>query len=84
MKKVEVVKLAADSNYSPHRKYMFGFHPHGILFLGPSTVVFNIDKYPNIFKNRFTVEIYTFAYILRFMHYTNLIDFLLHISLGSN
>jgi 2-acylglycerol O-acyltransferase 2 len=45
MKPVTVVKLAADSFYSPHRKYMFCFHPHGILFLGPATVVFNIEKY---------------------------------------
>jgi hypothetical protein len=45
MKHVEVVKLATDSFYSPHRQYMFCFHPHGILFLGPSTVVFNMEKY---------------------------------------
>lgn len=45
MKQVKVVKLAADSLYSPNRQYMFCFHPHGILFLGPSTVIFNMDKY---------------------------------------
>lgn len=52
MKQVEVVKLAADGNYSPHRQYMFGFHPHGILFLGPSTMCFNIDThFPGIKLN---------------------------------
>lgn len=45
MKQVKVVKLATDSFYSPHRQYMFCFHPHGILFLGPSTVVFNMEKH---------------------------------------
>lgn len=45
MKQVKVVKLGDDGSYSPHRKYMFCFHPHGILFLGPSTVVFNVDKH---------------------------------------
>jgi len=44
-KEVKVVKLGNESSYSPHRKYMFGFHPHGILFLGPSTVVFNMERY---------------------------------------
>lgn len=45
MKEVNIVKLGKESSYSPHRKYMFGFHPHGILFLGPSTIVFNMERY---------------------------------------
>jgi len=45
MKEVNIVKLGKESCYSPNRKYMFGFHPHGILFLGPSTIVFNMERY---------------------------------------
>eukprot|EP00026_Physarum_polycephalum_P009388 Phypoly_transcript_09510.p1 GENE.Phypoly_transcript_09510~~Phypoly_transcript_09510.p1 ORF type:complete len:371 (+),score=55.16 Phypoly_transcript_09510:138-1250(+) len=45
MKQVKVVKLADDSSYSPNKQYMFAFHPHGILFLGPSSVTFSMDKH---------------------------------------
>ena len=46
MKQVNVVKLGKEAHYSPNRKYMLGFHPHGILFLGPATIVFNMERYP--------------------------------------
>jgi hypothetical protein len=44
IKEINVVKLGS---YPPNRKYMFCCHPHGMIFLGPSTVfAFNMKKYP--------------------------------------
>jgi len=42
---VKVVKLSSEEVYSAPRKFMFCFHPHGVIFLGPTTIANKISHY---------------------------------------
>eukprot|EP01113_Clastostelium_recurvatum_P032351 TRINITY_DN4143_c0_g1_i4.p1 TRINITY_DN4143_c0_g1~~TRINITY_DN4143_c0_g1_i4.p1 ORF type:complete len:384 (-),score=119.36 TRINITY_DN4143_c0_g1_i4:1012-2055(-) len=38
---ITVMKLAPDETYASPRKFMFGYHPHGVLFYGPGVLATN-------------------------------------------
>jgi len=41
---ITVLKLAPDEEYST-RKFLFGYHPHGVLFYGPGVLAMNWDDF---------------------------------------
>eukprot|EP01112_Ceratiomyxa_fruticulosa_P008451 TRINITY_DN2190_c0_g3_i1.p1 TRINITY_DN2190_c0_g3~~TRINITY_DN2190_c0_g3_i1.p1 ORF type:complete len:406 (-),score=46.51 TRINITY_DN2190_c0_g3_i1:125-1342(-) len=42
---IKVRKLAKDEEYASPRKFMFGYHPHGVLFYGAGVVAMNWEEY---------------------------------------
>jgi len=42
---IKVKKLGKDEDYASPRKFMFGYHPHGVLFYGAGVIAMNWEDY---------------------------------------